>query len=81
MEKEFDFFTINPEDKIAERGKILISEPFLTDSFFSRSVVYLTDHTDEGSVGFIINKSLDIRIENALEGFDNYNETDRKSVV
>lgn len=75
MEKEFDFFTINPEDKIAERGKILISEPFLTDSFFSRSVVYLTDHTDEGSVGFIINKSLDIRIENALEGFDNYNET------
>lgn len=75
MEKEFDFFTINPEDKIAERGKILISEPFLTDTFFSRSVVYLTDHTDEGSVGFIINKSLDIKIENALEGFDNYSET------
>lgn len=75
MEKEFDFFTINPEDKIAEKGKILISEPFLNDTFFSRSIVYLTDHSDEGSVGFIINKSLDIKIENALEGFENYGET------
>jgi len=74
MEEEFDFFTVNAEDKIAEKGKILISEPFLTDSFFSRSIVYLTDHSDEGSVGFIINKSLDIKIENALEGFENYNE-------
>jgi putative transcriptional regulator len=75
MDKEFDFFKINPEDKIARKGRILISEPFLADSFFNRSVVYLTDHTEEGSVGFIINKSLDIKIEKALEGFENYSDT------
>jgi putative transcriptional regulator len=75
MEKELDFFSINPEDKIAEKGSILISEPFLADTFFSRSVVYLVDHSDEGSIGFIINKSLDIRIENAVEGFDNFSDT------
>lgn len=75
MEKELDFFSINPEDKIAEKGSILISEPFLADTFFSRSVVYLVDHSDEGSIGFIINKSLDIRIENAVEGFENYSDT------
>lgn len=75
MEKELDFFSINPEDKIAEKGRILISEPFLADTFFNRSVIYLVDHSDEGSVGFILNKSLDIRIENAVEGLDNFNDT------
>jgi putative transcriptional regulator len=75
MDSDFDFFTIKPEDKIARKGRILISEPFLADSFFSRSIVYLTDHSEEGSVGFIINKSLDIKIENALEGFENYSDT------
>ncbi|MDX9928333.1 MAG: YqgE/AlgH family protein [Bacteroidales bacterium] len=75
MEHELDFFTINPEDKIAEKGRILISEPFLADSFFSRSLVYLVDHSDEGSVGFIINKSLDINIENTLDGFENFHDT------
>lgn len=75
MEKELDLFSINPEDKIAEKGRILISEPFLADSFFNRSVVYLVDHSDEGSVGFIINKSLELRIENAIEGLDRLSGT------
>jgi putative transcriptional regulator len=75
MEQKLDLFSINPEDKIAEQGRILISEPFLADTFFNRSVVYLVDHSDDGSVGFIINKALDIRIENTLEGFENYSDT------
>ncbi|MBM3420401.1 MAG: YqgE/AlgH family protein [Bacteroidetes bacterium] len=75
MEKELDFFAINPEDKIAEKGRILISEPFLADTFFNRSVVYLVDHSDEGSVGFIINKSLDIRIEKTIEGLESLSDT------
>ncbi len=71
MQTELDLFTILPEDKIPEKGKILISEPFLPDSFFNRSIVYLTDHTPEGSVGFILNKRLDIKVRNAITGFDN----------
>lgn len=71
MQTELDLFTILPEDKIPEKGKILISEPFLPDSFFNRSIVYLTDHTPEGSVGFILNKKLDIKVKNAITGFDN----------
>ncbi len=70
MQKELDLFTILPEDKIPEKGKILISEPFLPDSFFNRSIVYLTDHTPQGSVGFILNKKLDIKVKNAISGFD-----------
>ena len=70
MQTKMDLFAVLPEDKIPERGKILISEPFLTDIFFSRSIVYLTDHNSEGSTGFILNKRLDIKISDALEGFE-----------
>jgi putative transcriptional regulator len=74
MQTELDFFAILPEDKIPEKGKILISEPFLPDTFFNRSIVYLTDHTPQGSVGFILNKKLDLKISSAIEGFDNWDE-------
>jgi len=74
MQPELDLFAILPEDKIPEKGKILISEPFLPDTFFNRSIVYLTDHTDQGSVGFILNKKLDLKICDAIEGFDGWEE-------
>lgn len=74
MEQELDLFTILPEDKIPEKGKILISEPFLSDTFFNRSIVYLTDHTPEGSVGFILNKNLEIKVCDAISGFEGWDE-------
>jgi putative transcriptional regulator len=74
MQPELDFFTILPEDKIPEKGKILISEPFLADSFFNRSIVYLTDHTPQGSIGFILNKKLDLAVDAAIAGFEGWNE-------
>jgi putative transcriptional regulator len=75
MQPELDLFAILPEDKIPEKGKILISEPFLPDTFFNRSIVYLTDHTDKGSVGFILNKKLDLKICDAIEDFEGWEET------
>lgn len=74
MQPELDLFAIQPEDKIPGKGKILISEPFLPDTFFNRSIVFLTDHTPKGSIGFILNKKLDIDLSSALEGFDGWNE-------
>ncbi len=39
------------------RGKLLIAEPsILNDKSFNRPVIYLTEHTNEGSIGFILNK-------------------------
>lgn len=74
MEEELDLFTILPEDKIPGKGKILISEPFLPDTFFNRTIVYLVDHNDEGSVGFILNKKLDIKVCDAISGFEGWEE-------
>jgi putative transcriptional regulator len=74
MQPELDLFAILPEDKIPEKGKILISEPFLPDSFFNRSIVYLTDHTPEGSVGFILNKKIDLTVDGSIEGFEGWHD-------
>lgn len=74
MKPELDLFTILPEDKIPEKGKILISEPFLPDTFFNRTVVYMADHNPEGSVGFILNKRLEIKVCDAISGFDGWEE-------
>jgi putative transcriptional regulator len=74
METYLDLFTILPEDKIPEKGKILISEPFLPDSFFNRTIVYLADHNREGSIGFILNKKLEIKVCDAITGFDKWKE-------
>jgi putative transcriptional regulator len=74
MQPELDLFTILPEDKIPEKGKILISEPFLPDTFFNRSIVYLADHTPQGSVGFILNKKIDLKISSAITGFEGWDE-------
>ncbi|OYX08211.1 MAG: hypothetical protein B7Z16_19270, partial [Algoriphagus sp. 32-45-6] len=37
-------------------GNLLISEPFLQDENFVRSVVLLCEHNTEGSFGFVLNK-------------------------
>lgn len=36
-------------------GKLLISEPFLMDPNFQRSVILISDYQDEGTVGFVLN--------------------------
>lgn len=38
------------------RGTLLIANPFLKDPNFSRSVIFLCEHKDEGSFGFVLNK-------------------------
>jgi putative transcriptional regulator len=74
MKPEIDLFAILPEDKVPEKGRILISEPFLPDTFFNRSIVYLTDHNPKGSVGFILNKKLEIKLSDAVTGFEGWDE-------
>ena len=50
-------------------GSVLISEPFLSDNYFSRSVVFLCDHNEEGSFGFVLNKFIDNSISDLLDDF------------
>ena len=50
-----------------KKGQLLIADPYIIgDASFNRSVILLTDHDQEGSVGFIINKPLKYSINELL---------------
>lgn len=38
------------------RGKLLVASPGLVDPNFSRSVVFITEHNDEGAMGIVLNR-------------------------
>jgi len=52
-----------------EKGRLLISEPFLDDDYFKRSVVFLCEHNNDGSFGFVLNNYLNISIQDVLPEF------------
>lgn len=48
----------------AQKGSLLIAEPsIIGDLSFNRSVILISHHTDSGSVGFILNKPLDVTLD------------------
>lgn len=67
VKPEPDFFKIEHENLMPEKGTLLISEPFSNDAYFKRSVVLLTLNDEEGSVGFILNKQVDISLSDLFE--------------
>lgn len=53
-----------------EAGKILLAEPFMEDGNFKKAVVLLCEHThDAGTLGFVLNKELDIPLNDLLANF------------
>ncbi|OFY66321.1 MAG: hypothetical protein A3H98_02910 [Bacteroidetes bacterium RIFCSPLOWO2_02_FULL_36_8] len=52
-----------------QAGKLLLSEPFLEDPNFKRSVILLTEHNENGTVGFILNKPSNYKLNEALQNF------------
>ena len=54
-------------DKIEpKKGDLLISEPFLSDPNFSRTVILLCEHNEEGSFGFVINKQATVKLNELI---------------
>jgi putative transcriptional regulator len=58
---------MNINNQEPEKGKLLVSEPFLADYNFKRSVILLATHEPTGSVGFILNKPLNLRLKDVIE--------------
>lgn len=49
------------------KGVLLVAEPsIIGDISFNRSVVLLAEHTESGSVGFILNKRSDFQIQDLI---------------
>lgn len=48
----------------------LVAMPCMPDNRFKNTVIYICEHNDEGAIGFIINKQLDITVTNMIEHID-----------
>lgn len=72
--KSIDFNIFNglkPKVKLA-KGSILIAEPFLQGPYFNRSIIFLTEYSKDGAVGFVLNKSSDLYPDEVIEDLFNF---------
>jgi putative transcriptional regulator len=53
------------------RGILLIADPFLKDPNFLRTVVFLCEHKEEGSFGFVLNRKYQNTLDELIPGLEN----------
>lgn len=58
-------------NETVKSGTILISDPFIDDHYFGRSVVIICSHTKDGSFGFVLNQYLEIDLHKMDKNFPN----------
>ncbi|HMP99358.1 MAG TPA: YqgE/AlgH family protein [Cyclobacteriaceae bacterium] len=63
---EIDFFKYSNQLK-PEKGRLLISEPYLADPNFERTVILLCEHNEDGSFGFVMNKPSLVNVNELVE--------------
>jgi putative transcriptional regulator len=51
-------------------NQFLIAMPGMGDDTFAGAVVYLCEHTENGALGLVINKPIDIKLKNLFEKVD-----------
>lgn len=54
------------------KGQILISQPFMLDDNFRRTVIIMAEHDDEGSIGFILNRPVELDVNALISAFPNF---------
>lgn len=69
MSDNLDFFKIKHNNIPPEKGLVLVSEPFLQDAYFRRSVVLITEHNEDGTLGFVLNNPIEFGISEVLSDF------------
>jgi putative transcriptional regulator len=51
------------------KGRLLLATPPLEDPNFDRTVVYVLEHHDDGALGLILNRPMDERLGEPLDGW------------
>jgi putative transcriptional regulator len=75
VDLKFDIFSIEHDNILPKQGRVLVSDPFLNDAYFKRSVVLLTEHGEKGSVGFVLNNPVDVAISEIMSDFPSIDTT------
>jgi putative transcriptional regulator len=68
MQIRYDFFQTE-NTLLPQKGRILISEPFLMDNYFKRSIVLITEYSETGAVGFVLNKPVNMKVNEIMTDF------------
>ncbi|MDN5204912.1 YqgE/AlgH family protein [Fulvivirgaceae bacterium BMA10] len=58
-----------------KKGDLLISEPFLPDPNFERTVILMCEHNEEGSFGFVLNRPSVMQFDEVVEGIEDFKAT------
>lgn len=59
--KPYFYFMVEPGT-----GVLLIADPFLKDPNFMRTVVFVTEHREDGTIGFVINRQYENTLDELL---------------
>ena len=54
---DMTLFQVESNKEFPRQGSLLIAAPFLRDYQFSRTVILMVEHNEEGSMGIILNKN------------------------
>lgn len=58
--------------RVPKKGRYLLSDPFLQDQNFKRTVVLLTEHNEDGTIGFILNRPINFRLNEMVDDFPEF---------
>jgi len=72
MKINTNIFRIETNHVAPKQGHILIAEPFLSGSYFNRSIILLASYGENGAVGFILNKKVDYPVEDLFANFPDF---------
>lgn len=67
-EKEFELFRIKHNNIPPQKGRVLLSAPLLRDPYFKKTVVLITEHNEDGTLGFILNRPHKYKLHELLDG-------------
>jgi len=69
-----DFSSIFVKQPKPQKGILLLAEPFMESPEFKRSVILLAEHNDKGTMGFIINRKLNVSPTQAIDNFPEFDD-------
>jgi putative transcriptional regulator len=72
MKINTNIFKIETNHVAPKQGCVLIAEPFLSGSYFNRSIIIVASYTENGAVGFILNKKVDYPVEDIFVDFPDF---------
>jgi len=68
-----DYFHSN-QNIIPKSGDLLISEPYLPDPNFERTVVLICSDDENGSFGYVLNQKSELKFNELIEDVENFDQ-------